>query len=255
MGGNPGLAWPDFKLLGANAHLSLGTGPIYRGRPGSAFVLILADQQSHDDLFTGRALSGEAGQRMQAFLNAIGITKSYLILRTLPVDTLDLNAAQVRTIIDDPQVQAVYQAIVDRVRAENDQLHLILTFGEHADHLAQNLNLGGTARVVLKAWNDAGALADWQAQQAVIQQINYQKDLAAPGFQYDGSRGQIPRIDLPYGVRRWVGTSGDRARQPMDLVMQTPSPNYYKIYLPDWVFNLLPEPLSPAEQAAIQNVP
>jgi hypothetical protein len=255
MGGQPGLEWPDFKLLGANAHLSFGTGPIYRGRPEAAFVLILADQQSHDDLFSGRALTGEAGQRMQAFLKAIGIEQSYLILRTLPVDTLDLSASQVSTIIDHPQVQALYQTIVDRARLENDQLGLILTFGEHADHLAQNLNLGGVSRVALKAWSDAGALADWQAQLAAIQQVNYDKDNSSPGFQYDGSRGQIPRIDLPYGVRRWVGTSGSRARRPEDLVTNTPSPDYYKLFLPAWVFNLAPEPLSAAEQAAIQNLP
>jgi hypothetical protein len=51
--------------------------------------LILADQQSHDDLFTGRALTGESGQHMQAFLEAMGIRSKYLIIRVLPVDTLD----------------------------------------------------------------------------------------------------------------------------------------------------------------------
>jgi hypothetical protein len=255
MGGVSDLAWPDFKLLGANAHLSFGTGPIYRGRTEAAFVLILADQQSQDDLFTGRALTGEAGQRMQAFLQAVGIEKSYLILRTLPVDTLDLSASQVRTIIDHPQVRAVYQAIVDRVRDENDHLDLVLTFGEHADRLALNLDLGGMARVVLKAWNDAGALADWQARLADIQLLEYHKDLTSPSFQYDGTRGQIPRIDLPYGVLRWVGTSGSRARQPEDLVTNSPSPHYYKLFIPGWVYNLAPEPLTPAEQAAIQNAP
>ena len=49
-------------------------------------MLVLADQESHDDLFTGRALSGDAGQRLQAWLRAAGFTRSYCVLRTLPVD-------------------------------------------------------------------------------------------------------------------------------------------------------------------------
>ena len=56
MGGSPGLEWPDFGALGVKTHSSLGYGPIYRGRLRGAKVLVLADQQSHDDLFMGRAL-------------------------------------------------------------------------------------------------------------------------------------------------------------------------------------------------------
>ncbi|MHC4168336.1 MAG: hypothetical protein ACYSWQ_15390, partial [Planctomycetota bacterium] len=94
MGTKKGLEWPDFEVLGVNAHASLGYGAIFRGRPAQATVLILADQQSHSDLFTARALSGEGGQRLQAFLSAMGITKRYCILRVLPVDASDLTVAK-----------------------------------------------------------------------------------------------------------------------------------------------------------------
>jgi uracil-DNA glycosylase len=70
--------------------ISFGTGPIFRGRLDEATVLVVADQQSNDDLFTGRALSGDAGQKLQHLLSKMGITQSYAILRTLPVDTLPL---------------------------------------------------------------------------------------------------------------------------------------------------------------------
>ena len=46
MGGDAGLAWPDFTALGVTAHVSFGHGPIYRGRPGQARALVLADQDS-----------------------------------------------------------------------------------------------------------------------------------------------------------------------------------------------------------------
>jgi len=69
MGGETGLEWPDFTLLGATAHPSFGTGPIYRGRP-AGLRLILADQQDHDDLFTGRALTVKAASGCRSFSRA-----------------------------------------------------------------------------------------------------------------------------------------------------------------------------------------
>lgn len=255
MGGEPGLAWPDFNALGANAHLSFGNGPIYRGRLEGAYVLILADQGSHDDLFTGRAMTGDSGQRLQAFLAAIGITEHYAILRSLPVDTLDLSPNIVNQIVTNPQCVAVHQAVVNAIHAASPDLGLVLTFGPHAEVLAQNLNLAGLPLVSLRAWVQPGSLQDWQNKLPIIQGVAYQRDLANPMFSYNGQRTQIPRLDLPYGTLRWIGSSGDRARQAIDKSTQAPSPNYYKLFIPDWVYDLDPEPLSAQEQVAIQSAP
>jgi len=243
MGGEPGLEWPDFTVLGATAHPSFGTGPIYRGRPDGANVLILADQQDHDDLFTGRALTGESGQRVQPFLKSIGILRSYVVLRILPVDTLDLSTSKVSAIVNHPQTKKVYQAIVDKIRGENPDLKLILSFGRHAKSLSQGLSLGGLTVIRLKAWQEQGALQDWQEGLSAIRQLDYKKDVANPSFACDGQRGQIPRFDLPYGTLRWQGSSGDRARRPLDRSTNRPSADYYKIFVPDWVFRLKPMPL------------
>lgn len=243
MGGETGLEWPDVNALGATAHPSLGTGPIYRGRPGRAYVLVLADQQDQDDLFTGRALTGESGQRMQVFLRSMGILRSYVIIRTLPVDTLDLSAARVTEIVNHAQTRKVYQTIVDRIRAESPDLKLVLTFGPHAQTLSQGLSLGNLPVIRLKAWKEQGALGDWQGRLSDIRQIAYNKDTADPSFAYDGQRGQVPRLDLPYGTLRWQGSSGDRARRPVDLSTNRLSPDYYKLIVPDWVYRLKPLPL------------
>ena len=69
-GGKPGFPWPDFETFGLKCSPSFGTGPIYRGRLDRPSILVLADQQSHDDLFTMRALTGDDGQRLQSFLRA-----------------------------------------------------------------------------------------------------------------------------------------------------------------------------------------
>ena len=81
--------------------------------------------------------------------------------------------------------------------------------------------------------------------------MSFGKDRSSPSFNWDGARRQIPRTDLPYGALRWQGSSGDRARQARRS--GSPSPDYFKLLMPDWVFDLSPEPLSAAEQAAAAN--
>lgn len=255
MGGETGLEWPDFNALGATTHPSFGHGPIYRGRPNRADVLIVADQQSHDDLFTGRALTGASGQHVQAFLEAIGILNAYVIIRVLPVDTLSLDETSVAAMVSHPQVCKVYQAIFDRIIDRNPDLGLVLTFGPHTNSLVHGMALGNLPKIALKAWQEQGALQDWRNQLPAIRQINYRKEIANPTFAYNGQRGQIPRIDLPYGTLRWMGTSGSRARQAIDQSTQVASPDYYKLFVPDWVYGLDPQPLSPDEQVSIDNAP
>lgn len=246
-GAEPGLAWPDFAALGITSHPSFGCGPIYRGRPSRARVLVLADQESHDDLFTARACTGDAGQRFQKFLEAMGITTSYCVVRVLPVDTLDLAAARVRAIVDHPQVRKVYHAIVDRV-VQAGRTAVALVVGPHAGRLADAVVPASLPRVDLKVWRESGALASWQAGLDTLRGMTYPRDAPA-SFDYDGSRGQIPRIDLPYGTLRWQGTSGDRA-----LRAGGASPDYYKILMPSWAFDLAPEPLSRTERDAIDRL-
>jgi len=139
------------------------------------------------------------------------------------------------------------------VRAANAGLGLILTFGQHSQALLQNLNSGNLPKVALKAWKDNNSLQNWQSQLPVIRQINYTREFANPSFTYNGARGQIPRGDLPYGTLRWIGSSGDRARQAQDQNSHAPSADYFKIFLPRWVFNLNPAPLSADEQSAVDN--
>jgi hypothetical protein len=252
MGGEPGLPWPDFRALGAPAHGSFGYGPIYRGRLTDARVLVLADQESHDDLFMFRALTGDAGQRFQEFLRAMGMTKRYAILRVLPVDTLGLSASRVKTLVDDPQVRKVYKAIVERVVEQSDTA-LALFVGPNARRLRAHVLPGVVPAVEMKAWRESGALANWKQALQNIRNKTYPKDVTSPGFQYDGQRGQIPRIDLPYGTLRWQGSAGDRAVRSSaggDDVH-----DYYKVLMPKWAFDLPPAPLTAGEENALEDAP
>jgi hypothetical protein len=256
MGGESGLAWPDFDALGARAHPSFGYGPIYRGRPGEARVLVVADQESHDDLFMFRALTGDAGQRFQEFLRAMGMTKRYAILRVLPVDTLGLASAKVNAVADDAQVRKVYKAIVNRIVTAGSTA-LVLFVGPLARRMRADLLSAlpaGQQNVEMKAWRESGSLTDWKQALQTIQGLTYPRDLTSPSFAYDGARGQIPRIDLPYGTLRWQGSSGDRALRSSAGGNGQPF-HYYKVLMPKWTFDLPPEPLSAAEEAALANAP
>jgi uracil-DNA glycosylase len=250
LGLEPGLGWPDFAALGVTAHPSFGVGPIYRGRFRDLGLLVLADQASNDDLFSGRALSGEAGQRLERFLRAAGLTRRYLIVRTLPVDTLDLTPSRRTSLVDRPEVAALHRELLRRLRAENPQAGVLLAVGPGARRLAPKVAPAGVEVLPMAAADATGAAASWQAALDQLATRTYPRDLPDPSFRLGPGRGQLPRADLPYGTLRWVGSSGDRAVRPTDLDLDRPSPDYLKLFAPNWVAQLGPAPLTPAEQQA-----
>jgi len=253
LGGKSGLEWPDFNALGSKAHDSFGFGAIYRGRPEKATILILADQQSQDDLFICRALTGNSGQRMQAFLESIGINFKYCIIRVLPVDTLDLSTNKRKSITSNAQVVKIYNAIFDKILSKN-KTKLILTFGSVAGSLIDQLSTNTTEIIKLKAWRQSGAKNNWKGALTNIQNKIYPKDIVNPTFNYNGERLQIPRYDLPFGTLKWQGSSGDRA-QRAKFNNGKWSSDYYKFFIPDWAYNLNPPQLTNKEQQAITQHP
>lgn len=251
-GGRSGFEWLDFQALGVRAHPSLGWGPIHRGRYAGVSMLVLADQESSDDLFTTRAMTGDGGQHFQAWLRAAGLTRKYAILRVLPVDTSDLPTATVNAIVDHAQVRKVYGAIVDAIAGASPDLGVVVAVGPFAARLAGHLQLGGRPLVTMKRWGQTSALADWQQALADVAALNFPRDVAKLAT-YDGSRREIERADLPYGTLRWQGSSGDRAVRATEN--GKPSPDYYKFFMPAWAAALAPAPLSPSEAAAVPKIP
>lgn len=233
MGGEPGLDWPDFAALGLSGHPSFGFGPILRGRVDDASIAVLADQESHDDLFTGRALTGAGGQRLQALLTDAGLSRRYCILRVLPVDGRGTPAGALERCVDHPQVRKVYAAFLARL----DGPRVLLTVGPQARRLGAAVNPGGLPVVALARAGAPGWREDWDRGLTALAAHDFPRD-RAPAPSYDGRRGQIPRADLPYGTLRWQGTSGDRAIQAQRD--GEPSPDYFKLVLPAWVRTLTP---------------
>ena len=198
-------------------------------------------------------MTGNAGQKLQGYLAAIGITERYCILRVLPVDTLDLSVAKRKSIASETQVVTVYKAIFKRILGKN-KTKLILTLGSTSGALIDQLATNNIDVIKLKEWSQPGALQDWKNALGSIQNENYPKDISNPSFAYDGERLQIPRYDLPYGTLKWQGSSGDRAQRAKRSNGQW-SPDYYKFIMPDWAYGLEPLPLTATEQQAISNHP
>jgi uracil-DNA glycosylase len=240
VGGASGPAWPDFGAVGLAGAATYGGGPLYRGRFGNVRVLVLADQAGHDDLAWGRAFTGEAGQRFQGLLAALGVTRSYLILRTLPVDTAGASPGKVWALADRPDVVALHRAVTGRVLDDNP-VAVVVTVGRHAERIAGRLDLDGQPVVSLPSWRRPGARDAWIAGHAHLRSLGVPIDAPPTAAVWDGAPAQIPRSDLPFGFPRWQGTSGDRvvrSAPPTDDVEVgdgdggEPS---YKVWMPSWV--------------------
>jgi hypothetical protein len=126
----------------------------------------------------------------------------------------------------------------------------LLAVGPGAQRLAPRVVPAGVDVIGLAAHGAPGPDASWQGALDQLATRDYPRDVANPSFQLPTGRGQLPRADLPYGTLRWVGTSGDRAVRPIDLDLDEPSPDYLKLVAPSWVTQLPSAPLTPAEQAA-----
>lgn len=244
-GGDPDHPWPPFAALGLRAHPSWGRGPTHRGRLDGPGLLVLADQQDHDDLFTGRALTGDAGQHLQAWLTAAGCTTSYGVVRVLPVDTLGEPAATVRAVVDTDEVRALHAEVVRRVDPD-----VLVAMGPMARRLLPHVAPAGLPTLELRAWSESGSTAEWQTALADLRGLDHDRDVEPTAW--DGERAPVARHDLPFGTLRWQATTGDRAQRGRHG--GDDSFDYYKVSMPDWAADLDPPPLSATEAAAVTDL-
>ncbi len=231
--GTAGDNWPDFGALGVTQHPSFGTGAIYRGNLKNPKILILADQESNDDLFSTRAYTGTGGQQLQTFLGALGAKDNYAIIRTLPVDTSDLSAEQVKKVALNPEVTRTRNRIIDSVLKQASTT-LILTVGDAAAEVmaAQHSKI---SVINLEHPSSKTHVAQWQKALDKIATLKI-AGIKVAG-KYTGQLTSIPREDLPAHTRWWMGTSGTRAsRAYLQEGKNTVwNGDYYKFDAPSWV--------------------
>ncbi len=229
--------WPDFNSLGVTQDNSFGFGPIYRGYPENPEILILADQESHDDLFSARAYTGTGGQQLQSYLNILGAKNNYLIIRTLPVDASDLEPSLMEDIVLNPQVVKVRKAILDEV-LEQKKTKVVITIGEFAEKAIKKYKLSKKMELFhLEHPSEKLHIKQWLLD---AESITKALGRYAKG-KYRGELTSIPREDLPVHTRWWMGTSGSRAHRAFEWIakektkVKTWNGDYYQFQAPTWV--------------------
>lgn len=244
------MGWGDLSSYHNKSfisHPSFGYQSIYRGRTSNSQLLIFADQESHDDLFSGRALTGAQGQQLQDFLRTTGVRGDYLILRTLPVDALDDNEqliSRASELAMDPQVMSRRQNIID-IAFKQNKFKAVVAVGPIAQNLVDKHKFG-SAKIFKLPDIKQTAQVDAMAAQ-VASTLGTQKQ-----GNYTAQLVPIPREDLPYHSRWWMGTSGNRA---MRALGPQDGPHYYRVYAPGWVSKLKPAPLNSEEEERIKTKP
>lgn len=196
----------DKSLYAEAQSASFGPISMYRGNTKNPKLIVLADQTSHDDFFSGRALTGEMGQKLQTVLNEKGLKGQYVIVRTSPFDTLENDATGTHNVklLKNPAVVSRVKEIVAELKKAGATE--IVSLGDNAAELAKSID------------SKAKAL-DGEVKA---------KNISA-----------IPRSDLPYHSRWWMGTSGNRAIRGVGGALKSKGAadgkyHYYRIYAPDW---------------------
>ncbi len=226
----PSLDWEDFFAKAPHAHYQgypdrfrLDFGPVYyRGRlDGTARVIVVGQDPAPNEQLAHRIFVGKSGQRMQAFLKKLGITRSYVMLNTFVYCVKGQFTGGLKNITTEEPVLKYRNAYLDRL-VKSNPIQAIIAVGAAGHHSVQHWPGHQDYAVVEithpSAHNDAALLANWNqgitALQAVVDPDDGgQIDVTPYGATF-GPADQIPipRFDLPFGIPDWHGDGSHGAR-------------------------------------------
>jgi uracil-DNA glycosylase len=200
-------------------------GPIfYRGRmDGSARVLCVASDPGPTERIAGRTLVGDAGQRVQGFLNKLGLTRSYTCVNAYAYALLPPVALKAIPILSEPEQLAWRNALLSMI--VGPQLQAIVAFGVQAK-VAVELWTDAPAVMIQMmphpSSHDAGKLiTKWRAaiedlRTVVTPDPDGDNTVANYGATFtESDYARIPPRDLPFGVPGWLGDdAGGRQATP-----------------------------------------
>ncbi len=204
-------------------------GVLYRGRlDDTARVLVIGQDPSTDEAIARRAFVGSAGQRLQQFLNKVGITRSYTIMNTFAYSIKGQFDAEMRGISLEAPLKNFRDDLIDTI-LERNPIQAILTFGAGARHAAENWENSTHMKIfhlVHPTAPESTTHPNWNDQLAEIADFLEPDDATKVDLTpYSGRWNKavhytnIPRYDLPYGTPTWHGTNGTNSRRdPADKV-------------------------------------
>jgi len=199
-------------------------GPVfYRGRlTGRARLLGIASDPGPTERVVGRTLVGDAGQRVQGFLDKLGLTRSYVLVNAFPVAVHPSQVLPAKPVLSDKDQLKWRNRFYDLVAGP--KIQAIVAFGGNAADVVKLWTSKPDVPVfevphpsnpdnelLLKEWRTA--IPDLRAL------VTPDDDGSATGPNYgttfkESDYHRIPAEDLPFGLPPWVGDDswGRRAR-------------------------------------------
>jgi uracil-DNA glycosylase len=226
--------YPDNTVYKAADGFRSLWGPIfYRGRAnGTARLLVIGQDPAQTEAVTRRILSGQAGRRVQGFVEKLGYTKSYLMINTFAYGIFNQGMAIPHQ--DDAGILAYRHKWLEAAFAPG-KIEAVVTFGTPAFNawttfkatpFGQTLNglafhkalhptadahgPGITRKNLLDNWNVA-----LQAIHPAIQHADVKKPLAPYGNDFTVAElPEIPSRDFPMGLPSWMRSTDFWAGMP-----------------------------------------
>lgn len=191
-------------------------GPtFYRGRlDKSAKILCVASDPGPTERIAGRALIGNAGQRVQGFLSKIGITKSYVCLNGFIYSLHPSNLSDGLQLLSDPMHTTWRNKVFSK--STGSRLQAIVAFGEIAKKTVSLWTGKGNTPVFETfhpsyRFDEAKLTTDWNRVITSLRQI-VTKDpdgddtlpLYGPQIE-EQDYAAIPHRDFPFGTADFLG--------------------------------------------------
>jgi uracil-DNA glycosylase len=198
-------------------------GPVfYRGRAnGTARLLVLGQDPAQTEAVTRRILSGQAGRRVQGFVEKLGLTTHYLMVNAFLYGIFNQDMALPH--LDDPEIQAYRDRWLAAALAPG-RIEAVVTFGTPAFHAWQSFTrspagagvdvfhqraLHPTADKEGGPISRADLLDNWNVALRRLHAEIRRPDVARPLVPYgdDFTSAELPEIpsrDLPMGLPSWM---------------------------------------------------
>ena len=190
-------------------------GPVfYRGRlNGKAKFFGIASDPGPTERVVGRTLVGDAGQRVQGFLDRLGLRDNYVLVNAFPVAVHPSDVSRAKALLADPAQLAWRNRFYDLVTGS--ALEAIVAFGGNAHRvldLWENKPEVPTFKISHPSnHSETNLLNQWRAAIPELRAVvSPDPDGSADGPNYgnafeESDYSPIPKADLPFGLPQWAG--------------------------------------------------
>lgn len=229
--------YPDHTVYKGADGFRSQWGPIfYRGRAnGSARLLVIGQDPAQTEAVTRRILSGQAGRRVQGFVEKLGYTKSYLMINAFAYGIFNQGMALPH--LNDAGIQAYRHQWLEAAFAPG-KIEAVVTFGTPAFNAWTAFKATPAGQAVNPVFHKAlhptadahggsitrkDLLDNWNVALQAIHPLIHHPDVSKALVPYgnDFTAAELPEIpsrDFPMGLPAWMRSTdfwADMPRTPL----------------------------------------